>query len=68
MLGRLSFRLILLLLVAAAFLLSTQAISLLTDWLWFGEVGYRGVFLRILTAKAMLGLLLGSVFFAAVYG
>jgi len=66
--GRFSFRLALLILVAAAFLLSAQAISLLTDWLWFGEVGYRGVFLQILTAKAMLAFLLGSVFFAAVYG
>ncbi|MGH7360928.1 MAG: UPF0182 family protein, partial [Candidatus Methylomirabilales bacterium] len=68
MLGRLSFRLILLLLVAATFLLSAEALSLLTDWLWFGEVGYRGVFLRILTAKAALGVLLGTLFFAAVYG
>jgi uncharacterized membrane protein (UPF0182 family) len=24
------------------------------DWLWFGEVGYQSVFLRIITAKAML--------------
>jgi len=65
---RFTLRLILLLLVVAAFLLSAEAIALLTDWLWFGEVGYREVFLRILTARAALGVLLGTLFFAAVYG
>ncbi len=65
---RFAFRMILLLLLATALLFSAQAVSLLTDWLWFGEVGYRAAFLRILTAKAVLGLLLGSLFFATVYG
>jgi hypothetical protein len=29
-------------------------VSFYIDWLWFGEVGYQSVFLRIITAKAML--------------
>ena len=38
-------------------------VTLYVDWLWFGEVGYRQVFLRILSARALLG---GAVFvFAA---
>lgn len=65
---RFSVRLPLLLLVLAAVLLSAEIVTVLTDWLWFGEVGYRGVFLQILTAKAMLALLLGSFCFAAIYG
>ncbi len=26
-----------------------------TDWLWFGEVGYRGVFLKSLTTRSAMG-------------
>jgi uncharacterized membrane protein (UPF0182 family) len=33
------------------------------DWLWFGEVGYQSVFLRTLTAKAILS----SLVFAATF-
>jgi uncharacterized membrane protein (UPF0182 family) len=33
------------------------------DWLWFGEVGYQSVFLRTLTAKAILA----SLVFAATF-
>jgi hypothetical protein len=65
---RVPFRLILVLLVVTAFLLSAQIVALLTDWLWYGEVGYRAVFVRLLTAKAILGLLLGSAFFVSLYG
>ncbi len=35
-----------------------------TDWLWFGEVGYRGVFLKSLTTRSGLG----SVVFLVVGG
>jgi len=41
--------------------------SLYTDWLWYGEVGYRSVFFTELWSKLELGLLAGIVFFAAVY-
>jgi uncharacterized membrane protein (UPF0182 family) len=30
-------------------------VILYTDWLWFREVGYEQIFLRILSARAMLG-------------
>jgi uncharacterized protein len=33
------------------------------DWLWFGEVGYQSVFLRTLTAKALLSSLVFAVTF-----
>ena len=33
-----------------------QAISLYTDWLWFQEVGYTGLFTKILFSKTILGL------------
>jgi uncharacterized membrane protein (UPF0182 family) len=36
------------------------------DWLWFGEVGYRAVLLRILTAKAELTTLVFAVSFLAI--
>ncbi len=41
---------------------------LFTDWLWFGEVGYRGIFWRGLSAKIYMGLIFGGFFFAVVYG
>jgi hypothetical protein len=31
-------------------------VQVYTDWLWFGETGYQQVFLRILTARSVLGL------------
>jgi hypothetical protein len=38
-------------------------VTLYTDWLWFREVGYEQVFLRILSARATLG---GVVFLVAL--
>lgn len=38
-----------------------------TDWLWFGEVGYRSVFWKAFTSKLELGLIAGILFFLAVY-
>ena len=31
------------------------AITLYTDWLWFGETGYQAVFLRTITAQGQVG-------------
>ena len=31
------------------------AVTFYTDWLWFGETGYREVFVRKLTAQGTLG-------------
>ncbi len=45
-----------------------RGVYLYTEWLWFGEVGYTGVFWKVLLSKAVLGLGAGVVFFAVVYG
>ena len=44
-----------------------QAVELYTDWLWFHEVGFPGVFGTILSTKALLGLAAGAVAFLALY-
>jgi hypothetical protein len=38
-----------------------------TDWLWFGEVGYRSVFWTQLIDRSLLGWIGGVLFFAIVY-
>src|SRR5687767_2905234 len=45
------------------FLLPSFA-TLYTDWLWFGELGYQQIFVRVLSAR----LLLGAATFALVFG
>ena len=54
-------------LVLLIFLFGRQAVGLYVDLLWFQEVGYRSVFLKILQTRAALGLALGLAFFAIVY-
>jgi uncharacterized membrane protein (UPF0182 family) len=44
-----------------------QLVELYTDWLWFHEVGFPGVFGTILTTKALLGLIAGGVAFLVLY-
>ncbi len=53
--------LVLLVISAAALWVFPRFSFLYTDWLWFSEVGYQGVFLRSLTARASLG----AIVFAA---
>jgi len=53
--------------IAAALLFSRQALSLYTDWLWFGEVGYTQLFSTILFYKTLLGLFAALVFAALFY-
>jgi hypothetical protein len=38
-----------------------------TDWLWFGEVGYRTIFWTELSTQWLLGLVAGVLFFLIVY-
>jgi uncharacterized membrane protein (UPF0182 family) len=57
----------LLVLLLLLFLGGGQVIPLITDWLWFGEVGYRAVFATTLTAKLVTGLLFGLAFFLIVF-
>ncbi len=42
--------------------------ALYTDWLWFGEVNYRGVFGRIVGTRLLLFLVFGAASFALAYG
>jgi len=48
----------------AGFFISTTAVTLYTDWLWFQSVGYSDVFLTIWTTR--LGLFTASALFAVV--
>ena len=59
-------RLVFLLVVLLLFLVVPSAVELLTEWLWFGEVDYTGIFVRTLTAKASVGGLMFLVAFAAL--
>ena len=49
---RLRFRLFLIVAAAAVFFLLPTAVDFLTDWLWFGELGFRGIYSTRLTAEA----------------
>ncbi|HEY3297468.1 MAG TPA: UPF0182 family protein, partial [Armatimonadota bacterium] len=42
-------------------------ISLYTDWLWFGELGYTSVFRTQILSRVELGLIGGLLFFLIVY-
>ena len=62
--ARLSFALVLL----ALFVMLPSTADLYTEWLWFGEVGYQGVFLKSLTARALVGIAAFLVAFTILYG
>ena len=51
---------------AALFLLPSFS-ALLTDWWWFGEIGYRSVFTRELTTRGLLFLAAGGLTFGVLY-
>ena len=55
-------RLIFLLPVLVLFTVVPSAVALLTEWFWFNEVDYAGIFIRTLTTKASVG---GMVFLVA---
>lgn len=42
-------------------------LSYYADWLWFGEVGYRGIFWKSLMSQFALGIIAGIVFFVILY-
>lgn len=60
-----------LLFVALALLLviyfSANIASFYTDWLWFGEVGYRKTFVRIYGARILLFAVFGATSFVLAY-
>ncbi len=50
------------------FILYHDGVPIYTDYLWFGEVGYRGVFSTIIQAKVTLFVTAALAFFAIFYG
>ena len=51
-----------------AFVVLPSFVHFSTDWLWFGAIGYRDVFLRGLKAKASLGAFVLGIGFLMLYG
>ena len=65
----LSLRSILVLILVGLLVFAGPAlVTLYTDWLWFGEVGYEEVFLRTLSARTWLGGVVFLFAFAVLYG
>jgi uncharacterized membrane protein (UPF0182 family) len=60
-------RLLLLAVLGALFFGLPALVGFYSDWLWFGETGYRSVFLRILGAKWLIGAVGAGVAFAALW-
>jgi uncharacterized membrane protein (UPF0182 family) len=58
----------LLLAILALVFVLPSATEYYTDWLWFGEVGYQGIFLRSLNAQALVFTTTFAMVFAFVYG
>lgn len=58
---------ILIYLVFILFILSAKLVDLFTDYFWFGEVGYLGVFFTVLKTKIMLGAVAFALLFAFMY-
>ena len=56
------------LLLAAAVLVVPVLVDVYSDWLWFGETGYRQVFLRSLSIKAALAGAVWALAFGFLYG
>ncbi|MHB0912000.1 MAG: UPF0182 family membrane protein [Armatimonadota bacterium] len=58
---------IILAVIVALFIFGGTIITLYTDWLWFGELGYTQVFRTQLATRVALGVIAGLLFFAIVY-
>lgn len=59
--------LVLALVAAALLLIGPRFIDVYTDWLWFGEVDFRGVFTKVLVTRIALFLIVGLVVGAIVW-
>jgi uncharacterized membrane protein (UPF0182 family) len=53
--------------VALFALLLPAAVEFYTDWLWFGETGYQGLFLRKLTAQLAIGAVAAALAFGVLF-
>ncbi|WP_084436220.1 UPF0182 family protein, partial [Aldersonia kunmingensis] len=47
------------LVIAALLLIGPRLIDAYTNWLWFGEVGFRGVFVKVIVTRIILFLVVG---------
>ncbi len=61
------FRLAIIAAIVIAFLLGSYLVPIYTDWLWFIEVGYPGVFGTILLTRWTLFAVFGALFFIITY-
>ena len=59
-------RLVFLLVLLSAFMVVPSALELFTEWLWFNEVEYTGIFLRTLSTKVTLGAVVFLLAFAGL--
>jgi uncharacterized membrane protein (UPF0182 family) len=62
------FRITLAIVAVLAFVVLPSLVDFLMEWLWFGAVGYREVFLRGLKAKAAVGSFVLGLGFFVLYG
>jgi uncharacterized membrane protein (UPF0182 family) len=65
---RRTFRVGLAIVALIAFVILPSLVDFLMDWLWFGAVGYRDIFLRGLKAKASLASFVLGLGFFVLYG
>ncbi|MBD0322960.1 MAG: UPF0182 family protein, partial [Aldersonia sp.] len=49
------------LVIAGLLLIGPRLIDTYTNWLWFGEVGFRGVYVKVLITRLLLFLVVGLV-------
>jgi len=54
--------------IALAAIFGGAVVNLLTDWLWFKDLGYERIFATSLLTRIQIGILFGLVFFVFVYG
>src|SRR5688572_18837227 len=65
---RMSFRGLLAVIGVVAFIILPNLIEFLIEWLWFGAVGYRDVYVTSLRAQASLGTFILGFAFLMLYG
>lgn len=53
--------------VVVALAFGSRVLGLYVDWLWFGEVGFRGVFWTRLWAQLLVGLAAFALFFLVIW-
>ncbi len=60
-------RIIIIVLIIVSIPLGSVLARIYTDWLWFNEVGYQSVFLKIILTKLLIGFGAGGIFFIFIF-